>query len=358
MRNDQGRLADDNEIDLIELVEGVWRQKLWVAVIAVPIVLVGLAYALLAPRVYQARLFVEPPSRDEIAQLNYGRGGDSGLSTYSVKDVYDVYVRELNSETVRSKFYRTVYEPALTGNERVGSRDVLYAQFLSKLTVEQVTKDGPNRYVIAASTEDPNQAAQWVAAYAEMASELAKEEVLTGHRSELAVKAENLQWEIDAAQASARKLREDQLVRLREALKVAKSIGLEKPPIISGSLSSEVSAAMSGALTYMRGSKAIEAEIETLQSRSSDDAFIDGLRARQERLAFYRGLKVDPQSVQVFTQDGVVELPDKPVKPKRALIVTAALVLGLAVGVLVAIMRDLLLRRRKPAALSRVVGNE
>ena len=93
MRNDQGRLADDNEIDLIELVEGVWRQKLWVAVIAVPIVLVGLAYALLAPRVYQARLFVEPPSRDEIAQLNYGRGGDSGLSTYSVKDVYDVYVR-------------------------------------------------------------------------------------------------------------------------------------------------------------------------------------------------------------------------------------------------------------------------
>lgn len=358
MRNDQGRLADENEIDLIELVQGVWRQKLWVAVIAVPIVLVGLAYAQLAPRVYQARLFIEPPSRDEIAQLNYGRGKDSGLATYSVKDVYDVYVRELNSEAVRSKFYRTVYEPALTENERGGARDVLYAQFLSKLTVEPVVKDGPNRYAIVASTEDPKQAAQWVAAYAEMASVLAKEEVLAGHRSEISVKAKNLQWEIDAARASARKLREDQLVRLNEALKVAKSIGLEKPPIISENLSSEVSAGMSGVLTYMRGSKAIEAEIETLQSRSSDDAFIDGLRAKQEQLAFFRGLKVDPQSVQVFSQDGAVEVPDKPVKPKRALIVSAALVLGLAIGVLVAIMRDLLQRRGKTAALSRVIGNE
>lgn len=351
MRNDPGRLADANEIDLIELVQGVWRQKLWVAMIAVPLVLVGLAYAMLAPRVYQAKLFIQPPPRDEITQLNHGRGGDSGLPIYSVKDVYDVYVRALNSETVRSTFYRTVYEPALAEDERGGSRDARYAQFLSKLTVEQVAKDGPNRYVIIASTEDPKQAAQWVASYAEMASGVAKEEVLTGNHSELSVKADNLQWEIDAAQASAHRLREDQLVRLKEALKVAKSIGLEKPPIISGSLSAEVSAGMSGALSYMRGSKAIEAEMENLQARASDDAFIEGLRAKQERVAFYRGLKVDPQHVQVFAQDGAVELPDKPVKPKRALIVIGALALGLALGVLVAIMRDLLRRRARSAVL-------
>jgi len=350
MRNDRERLIDAGEIDLFELVQAVWRQKLWVVIVAVPFLLVGLAYAVLAPKVYQAKLYIQAPSQDEITQLNYGRGADSGLSTYTVKDVYGVYLEALNSQGVRNKFFRTVYEPALPEGERGGSRDVLYSQFISKLTVERVDKDHPTRYVVTANVDDPNVAAQWVTTYAEMASDFAKREVLAGNRSEFSVKADNLQWEIDSARASAQKLREDRIVRLKEALKVARSIGLEKPPIISGNLSSEVSAGMSGSLSYMRGSKALEGEIANLESRASNDAFIDGLRGKQEKVSFYRALNIDPAVVAVFKQDGAVELPDKPIKPKKVLIVLGALILGLVVGVLVAITRDLVRRRVKTAA--------
>ncbi|MNJ46850.1 Chain length determinant protein [compost metagenome] len=255
--------------------------------------------------------------------------------------MYDVYTKALLSEAVRNKFFRTVYLPALSDDERGGSRDALFNEFGKRLKVAAVAKDTPTRYVITANVESPEQAASWVTVYAEMAAERAKQEVLKSNRSEMLVKADNIEQQIEGAKASARKEREDMIAQLREALLVARSIGLEKPPLISGTLSAEVSAGMGGSLTYMRGSKALEAEIANLSSRPSDDPFIKGLRKNQERLVFYRNLKVDPSLIEVYQQDGVVEQPDKPIKPKKLTIVLLSVLIGLALGGGVALGRDL-----------------
>ncbi|MEF9898225.1 MAG: Wzz/FepE/Etk N-terminal domain-containing protein [Pseudomonas sp.] len=345
MRNEPERRGDD-EIDLFELVQGVWRQKIWVAIIALPIIILGVAYASLASPVYEAKLYVQPPSQNDVAQLNYGRGGDSGLGLFSIKDVYAVYLRSLQSEAVRNNFFRTVYLPTLGEEERSGSRDALYNQFNGLLKVGMAAKDSPLRFVITATVEDPQQAATWVATYAEMAADKAKREVLRGNQSEALVKADNLQQEIASAKVTARKHREDEIVQLKEALRVARSIGLEKPPIISGEVSSEVSAGMNGALIYMRGSNALEAEIANLESRASDDPFIKGLRGKQEKLTFYRNLKIDPSLIAVYQQDGVVDQPDRPIKPRKVIIVLLSALVGVGLGVVVALGRDVWTRRR------------
>lgn len=174
-----------------------------------------------------------------------------------------------------------------------------------------------------------------------MAGERAKLEVLKDVKADAVVKANNLRRQIKAAQQSAQKQREDQIVQLNEALKVAKSIDLEKPPIISGALSSEVSAGMDGSLTYMRGSKALLAEIENLRKRSSDDPFIDRLREQQSSLAFYRELEIDPKVLEVYRQDGRVESPDSPIRPKKFIIVFLGVLAGGALGVLLALFRHM-----------------
>ena len=74
MRNERERPSGSDEIDLIELVQGVWRQKIWVGLVAVPVIALGLAYVMLVSPVYEAKLYIQPPSQSEIAQLNYGRG--------------------------------------------------------------------------------------------------------------------------------------------------------------------------------------------------------------------------------------------------------------------------------------------
>ncbi|MNJ14200.1 Chain length determinant protein [compost metagenome] len=350
MRNEPERRSGDDEIDLIELVQGVWRQKIWVLVVALPIIVLGVAYAKFASPIYEAKLYVQPPSQNDIAQLNYGRGGDSGLSMLTIKDVYEVYLRSLQSEAVRNTFFRTVYLPTLNEGERSGSRDALYSQFNGLLKVGVAGKDSPSRFVITANVEDPQQAAVWVTSYVELAASQAKREVLRGNRSEALVKADNLQQQIDSAQVTARKQRDDEIVQLKEALRVARTIGLEKPPIISDELSNEVTAGMSGTLTYMRGSKALEAEIANLESRVSDDPFIKGLRNKQERLVFYRNLKIEPSVISVYQQDGVVDQPDKPIKPRKALIVLASVVVGLGLGLVAALGRDVWVRRRDASA--------
>ncbi|ATP49057.1 LPS O-antigen chain length determinant protein WzzB [Pseudomonas sp. ITEM 17296] len=347
MRNEPQRPYRDDEIELVELVQGVWRQKLWAGMVAAPIVAAGFAYALLATPVYEAKLFVEPPTQNDIAQLNFGRGGDSGLSALTVKEVYDTHLQALQSEGVRNRFFRDVYLPSLSEEQRRGSRDSLYSDFGNVLTVAAAGKGSSTRYAVTASISDPQQAAKWVVAYNALAAETAKREVLDSNRSEMMVKADNLQTQIEGAKASARKEREDRITQLKEALIVAKSIGLEKPPVISQSLSAEVSAAMGGSLTYMRGTKALEAEIANLVARTTDEPFINGLRPMQERVMFYRNVKLDPSLIQVFEQDGAVELPDRPVKPKKSLIVVLSVVLGLGAGALAAMARDLWVRRRQ-----------
>ncbi|PKI25883.1 LPS O-antigen chain length determinant protein WzzB [Pseudomonas monteilii] len=339
MRNERERLSGSDEIDLFELLGGLWKQKVVIFLAAVIVSVIAVAYALLATPIYEARVIVQPPTQNDIAQLNYGRGGNSRLNVFSVKDVYGVYLRNLQSESLRREFFRKVYLPSLSEERRKGSQDALYNQFRDVLILGVVSKDTPDRFFVTSSQPDPGQAAQWVVHYVEMAGERAKKEIIQDARADALVKADNLEQQVRAERESARKQREDQIVQLTEALRVARSIGLERPPIISNSLTSEVSAGMEGSLTYMRGSKALEAEIENLRNRTSDDPFIAKLRQRQEAMAFYRMLQVDPAVVQVYRQDGAIESPDRPVKPKKFIIVVLGVIFGLGLGTVIGLVR-------------------
>ncbi|MCV9919504.1 Wzz/FepE/Etk N-terminal domain-containing protein [Pseudomonas sp. BT-42-2] len=341
MRNEPERRYGDDEIDLFELVEGLWKQKVLIILTTVIVTAAAVAYALLATPIYEAKVFVQPPSQNDVAQLNYGRGGDSGLSMLGVKDVYEIYLRHLQSESLRREFFRSIYLPSLPEDERKGSQDVLYGRFENVLAVSVAAKDTPSRFVVRANGPDPQQAAEWVVRYVEMAGQRGVREVIKDVKADATIKANNLEQRISAARESARKQREDQIAQLTEALRVAKSIGLEKPPIISNNLSREVSAGMDGALTYMRGSKAIEAEINNLRTRGSDDPFVHNLRQQEEAAAFYRGLDIGQGVVQVFRQDGAIELPDKPIKPRRLIIVLLGSLAGGVLGVGLALILHL-----------------
>ena len=121
MSNHRERVVRDDEIDLIELIRGLWQQKLLIILTTLVVGGAAVAYALLATPVYEAKVFVQPPSQNDIAHLNYGRGGDSELGILTVKDVYDVYVRNLHSESLRRRFFQDVYLPALSAQERLAA---------------------------------------------------------------------------------------------------------------------------------------------------------------------------------------------------------------------------------------------
>ena len=335
--------------DLFELFAELWAQKLLIFGVALVGVLAAATYAFLSKPVYEARVYLQPPTMNGIADFNYGRTVGTELTPFTIKDVYDVFTRNLQSESLRRAFFNQVYLPSLSPSERSGSQDLLYSDFLKLLTIGLPTKEQPDRYSVVAKGEDPASAVVWVKDFAARAGAAAEKEMISNITREAEVRVRNLGQQITTLQEAEKRIRQDSITRLREALAVAEAVGLENPPIISGDLSAEVSAGMDGQLTYMRGSKALKAEIQNLESRKSDDPFIGQLRTLQNKQSFYKDLQVNPDTVSVYRQDGPIEQPDRPIKPKKVLIILLGLFLGCVLGFMIALVRHFVIVRKSRA---------
>ncbi|MDP2245002.1 LPS O-antigen chain length determinant protein WzzB [Pseudomonas sp.] len=347
---------NDDEIDLLELFHGLWTQK-WLIVLVTLIFAVGAAsYAFLSRPVYEARAAVLSPSLSDIAGFNLGRTGEgaggNGLKPFSVSDVYAVFTRNLQSERSKRQFFRQVYLPSLDETQRAGSQDGIYKEFNKEFSVKVLDKNQPDRFTIVVEHYSPELASTWTKHYIDQVAERSLAEMLQNSERELAVQARNIEQQIKSERASAKARRDDRTKQLQEALTVAEAIGLNNPPVITGRVSndSELSAFMDGSLMYMRGAKALYAEMQVLLARTSDDPFIPELRNLEGLYQLLAGVSLDPSSVAVFRQDGEIEVPDQPIKPKKPLIVALGVVLGGMLGVFIALIR-LMLRKRAAKAL-------
>ena len=343
------RQASDDEIDLVELFHSLWGQKWLIVLITLIFTGAAAAYAFLSKPVYEVSATVLPPSLSDIAGFNLGRTGadNGGLEPFLVNDVYAVFARNLQSDRSRREFFKEFYLTSLDDVQRSGSQDVLYSVFKEKFNVKAVDKNQPERYSIIIEHYNPELASVWAKKYIDQVAERSLDEMLLNADRELAVRARNIQQQIRSERDSAKVRREDRTMQLQEALTVADKIGLDNPPVITGRVSndSELSAFMDGSLMYMRGAKALRAELGVLLARTSDDPFIPELRSLEAKYQLFVGVSPDPSNVAVFRQDGDIEVPDQPIKPKKSLIVVLGIVLGGMLGVFFALVRVMLIKR-------------
>ena len=69
----------NNEMDLSDLLRGIWEQRWLVLFVVVLFTLAAGAYAFLSKPVYEARAFILPPTLNDIGDFNYGRTPESGM---------------------------------------------------------------------------------------------------------------------------------------------------------------------------------------------------------------------------------------------------------------------------------------
>ncbi|UVL85595.1 Wzz/FepE/Etk N-terminal domain-containing protein [Pseudomonas sp. B21-028] len=346
MQNDRGEVRGSDEIDLIELVRGLWAQKWLILGVTLLVTIGAAAYAFFSKPVYEAKLFIMPPTQNGIAELNYGRGKSTDLDTYSIKYVYDVFARNLQAESIRQKFFNEIYLPSLDESRRKGALDRVYERFSRELVVKGPGKDTPDRFSVTVQGGDPVRATEWAKAYVERASEAAESELIKNVRTEASVRARNIEQRIVSLRETAQRLREDRIQQLREALKIAEAIGLTTPTINS-SAAVDITVDTGSKMDYQRGSKALTAEVNALESRTSDDAFISDLRSLQMRYNFYRKLNIDPERLSVYRQDGSVEVPESPIKPRKSLILFLGIIVGGLLGGFIALIRIVVIRNKE-----------
>ncbi|RON46197.1 hypothetical protein BK666_13710 [Pseudomonas frederiksbergensis] len=345
--------SDIGEIDISDIFRALWLRKWTIFATTCVVTLIAVGYVFLVRPVYEARAFAMPPTYNDISNLNYGRTRDTELVPLTVKDVYSIFLQHLRGETLRQKFITEVMAPGSIDAEGKADSNLLYAELSKRLVVSQPTKELPDEFMVTIQSSDPDQAAQWTQDYIHRAGELAKQEIIKNVSYEADVKIRSLDRQIADLRENGRKVRADTIIKLREALRVATAIGLEKPPIISGNPAVQIAGSIDGQLIYMRGTKALEAEIENLEARGANDPFIGNLRDLESKQAFYKSISSNLQDIVAYRLDGDIEPPLSPVKPKKSLTIILGFLFGLLLGVGFVLVRYFLFMgsAKKPLSL-------
>ncbi len=204
-----------------------------------------------------------------------------------------------------------------------------------------------------------------------------------------------LEDEIAAVRAMAAKEREDEITRLHEALSVAKSLDIIEPTSlavmsqdksnITGSVAFTAEISEGDDPIYLKGTRVLGAELNALKERSSDDQHIAGLRKlekdldlletnrqieilearenfepfvpnaqklREEISNLEELLTQDYADISLVRVDQAAMVPVAPSKPRKSLILAAAVIAGGMLGVVIALIRNAAAARRERLAAS------
>lgn len=338
MSRDSQVNSNDSEIDLFELISFFWEKKLVILASLILFAVLSIGYAFIISPVYQIKVGIIPPAISDIAEFNVGRDSKTDLEPYTIKKVYTVFTSHLVSNNLRNEFFNAVYLPSIdTVRDKRLSRDKIYSSFSKKLIV-QPGKSQPGYYELMIEGGDPETLSKWAKKYIYNAEVYAFNEMLNNIKEESLVKAKDVNIKIKGLREIAEAQRKDRVAQIIEALNIAKSIGIERPPIISGQMENQLSAFMDGSLMYMRGIDALQAELKVLESRERNDPFIPGLRKLENLYKIYSNPQVDSNRVKMFRLDGEINPPDEPVKPNRQLIIAVGITLGFFVGVFIVLV--------------------
>lgn len=204
-----------------------------------------------------------------------------------------------------------------------------------------------------------------------------------------ALKRVQLNDELAALRQQLKTRRDNRINQLNEAIRIATSLGITKPTTPSSLGAAQITSQGSVIRTevnnqqiplYFMGSDALEAErkallarrsddftepriaeiarelkllehnrqIEVLNSRENEDLFLKDLAGWREEAARLRAMQLDTDSLKLVSIDQSAVEPSRPIKPRKALIVALALVLGGMLGLFIALVRNL--RRPAPTA--------
>ncbi len=371
MDQKQGTQASEDEIDLFELWEGLVQEKLTILYSFLVVVLAATIYVFTVTPVYQAKTYLLPPDAADVIPMNVlaevlgAREGENTINSAfnSVDSVFQSFEALLTSRRVLKEVFDQygldeIYAPniqALTGTEQLKAKQKAFEQFINAFSVVSVNKKDEKLGVIAQLS-----LALGDAKVSEVLNELvfkAKQRTIREMTSKIIAEKEArirlIQQKISGARQVEKDRRLDRIAQLSEAIAITKQLNLKKPLSAGTSLNIHnlnESGQSERVALYLLGSDLLEAEKHVLEQRKNDDAFIKHLRGWQEQLQLLKSLKVEPALFGVVQIDQEAMFAEK-VKPKKSLILAVAGVLGIMLGIFIALIRRAIKKRKEENAL-------
>jgi len=269
----------NNEIDLIELIEIFWNEKIKIVLITIILVVITYGYNQLPPKskpqeqLYKNLLTINPANTSEFikfAPLYHQLNFSSVQQTDNLKIIKQQILQEFLIELL--DFEELVY---VLGNNKSVLEEVSnltdeektiklfnYAKLLTVATPDEQLSGNPKKYLISFVWKDPNETKEILDQTIKLVIINLKKNIFNGLEDMLEIKEANM--------------KNEDLIRiqfLREQSLIAKELGLEDNQVDNFSSSSSqynlsLNINNNNIAYYLRGYKAIDKEINIIKDRN------------------------------------------------------------------------------------------
>ncbi len=353
--------ADQNdEISLIDLWRTIAARKMLVILSVLVAMVLAYVYVSLAEPLYRAEANVLPPQQQDIQGLmiNYLETENLNIERYTPDLVYQSFLRNLKSKGLRREYFDAnglVAHYLGDHLDKEANIDRIFDKKFSGSLKVEINRQDASFVVISLTDWDPVFAANWLNQFIEFANTRTVRQLINNINAAVQSEIKWVRYQLESKLKLAVQRRQDRITNLREALRVANRLGIKSTssfPVIEAREKAAIEVNTAQSPLYMRGTKALEAEIAVLESRKSDEPFIAGLRDLQEKKAFLESLSISGDNLSAVTVDTTARIPYSYENPGEKLVFILAAIFGLMIGIFLVFVAEFWSKARKPSKLS------
>jgi chain length determinant protein (polysaccharide antigen chain regulator) len=357
----QQQSSNDDEIDLFDLIDDIWNQKIWIFTgLFVTIILAGL-YLFNATPVYQVEAKIKLATANDLIEFARPQLQASGgvlkedgttLQKYSppifemtVESAFSSATAALLSTDYRKAFYEVKLDEIKAIQDGYNENLTLeqnFRNFSDQFSVETSGSKDTELFVqINLKSSDAIFATKLLNEFVEYSLSRRLRDSYNTMTSKVNGRIEALNYEVNIIRKEYFGNKVRRILELKEATGIAIAVGQEEPVYRNMDLVGGQEPPL-----YMLGSKAIRAEIKALDSRTllakdlplREDHFIENLPTLLLEIESLQTLEIDFSKIRLARIDEVAVVPVNPIKPRKLLIMALALVGGLFAGLFMALI--------------------
>jgi|MTBAKSStandDraft_2_1061841.scaffolds.fasta_scaffold20465_4 chain length determinant protein (polysaccharide antigen chain regulator) len=341
------RLADRNLIDFESILPVLVRR--WILLVVVFLLVFGtsLLLAVVQPSKYRVSCLLFPPLPSNYELIGSEEGNimfapqDLSLNFYKIfdKGIFQEMYNNLNSISLRRNIYTQEVNKPATGikESRTVDRIPDFDSFDKNLVVRLVEKNISGQSLLKPEAlevsyegpYDPATMAQWVNSFVKLCQKTTINSFHARVREQIDFEKEIVQNKIRAIRDKAALLKQDRLILLAEALKIAEEQGIHEEIVLSS---------YSDAPLYLRGTKSLTAEIANLKQRKDNDLFAEDLRLYQQQLSELNQLQVRPDQFEAVRVDSYASPVGDEAGPGRLFFIGFGFIGGLIIAFTVVLL--------------------
>lgn len=349
----------ENNIEFKKVVDSFFNNwRLFIIIIGF-FSIISFVASLFIPKSYEVTSTILPPNDSDINRLNSFRYYADDLSDddfyLTVEKTYLLFLDNLRSDNLRKKFLLE-NKLMLKIKEDVGINNntiISLSEDFSENIKVNYSGSGPNdtKFInVEFIWSNQEYISEILNSYIDFVDKETIESIDDAIKQKVVIERQSIHDKIESLRTIAEINRKNQIVKIKEDLNVAQQVEMLDPlnvPIITytqtidnklGKIENKSESA-----GFMKGVKALKAELNTIVDRKNNDPFIPGLQEVLEKEEYLkRVLKFTLNDVHAARIDKIAVKPDKPIRPNKYLIVGVGFAFGFLVSIFFILIKEII----------------